>query len=121
MTSDSSIWWGRCTAIRSDENSSKYPQLPSPGCRSVNMRTWIVVGMLITGFALGCSSPSNGGTSCPMTPCGGNPLGTWQIDDVCTDWHKDPVSTASCPGASSTRDDLHVSGTVTFRPDDTYS
>ena len=54
-----------------------------------------------------------------MDLCGGNVEGTWKVEGVCADWHKDPASTASCPTASSVSN-VQTSGTMTYA-DGTYS
>jgi hypothetical protein len=57
---------------------------------------------------------------CPLSPCGGEVVGTWQITSVCTDWLIDPATTGSCPSASSVNN-VQKSGSYTYGADGAFS
>lgn len=58
--------------------------------------------------------------ACPMTPCGGQVEGTWQITSVCADWTVDPATTGTCKSASSVNN-VQMSGTYTYGPDGAFT
>lgn len=61
-----------------------------------------------------------GSEACPMTPCGGDVVGSWQITSVCADWRVDPATTGTCPSASSINN-VQMSGTYTYGADGAFS
>jgi hypothetical protein len=58
--------------------------------------------------------------TCPITACGGDVVGTWQISSVCTDWRVDPATTGTCPTASSINN-AQMNGTYTYGADGAFS
>lgn len=78
-----------------------------------------------TGGHAGESPVSTGGgesvsDKCPIAPCGGDVVGTWQISSVCTDWRVDPATRGTCPTGSSIND-VQMSGTYTYGADGSFA
>jgi hypothetical protein len=61
-----------------------------------------------------------GSETCPLSPCGGDVVGSWQITSVCTDWLIDPATTGGCATASSINN-VQKSGTYTYGADGAFS
>jgi hypothetical protein len=75
---------------------------------------------LVVGLA-GCGGGDSGGGTCPaFTPCGGSPVGTWEIKDYCVKNVPNPLGN-QCMGATVSADGLSASGTVTYNADMTTS
>jgi len=66
------------------------------------------------------SSGGSASSVCPITPCGGNVVGTWQVTTACADWLVDPATTGDCPTAKSINN-LQKTGTYTYGADGKFS
>lgn len=72
--------------------------------------------------AADAGAPPAGALSCPVTRCGGDFLGTWNVRDGCLFWP--PMGVMSlCPISEFVydRSEVRVEGTMTFNPDMTYA
>jgi hypothetical protein len=66
--------------------------------------------------ATGCGGDD--GFSCGTAACGGDPVGTWTIQDVCFNADLEPPD--ECPDATISAD-FDLSGSITFADDETYT
>lgn len=88
---------------------------------------WISMGLTIAAAigvtSSGCSSSSGGadGSCGNVSPCGGNIVGTWKVQNACAGSGSSPVAEMNCSGATLQVGSLSVSGTVTFNANMTYA
>ncbi len=85
------------------------------------MKTGLVVAGLAAVLA-GCGGDDDGGSlDCSeFSACGGNPVGEWTIIDACFDQLPMP-EIDNCPDATSSVEDVVVTGSVTVRDDGSYA
>jgi hypothetical protein len=73
-------------------------------------------------FACSSSSGSNGGSCSSIAGCGGEIVGTWQVQSFCeSNITADTSETSLCPSATVSTAGLTASGTLTFGSDRSYS
>jgi hypothetical protein len=78
--------------------------------------------VLLTGAAvvlLGCGSGS--GQCGGNVACGGNLVGTWNIEDLCVESATSTMTGSTCSGIGVSTSGLRESGTITFNADLTYT
>ena len=63
---------------------------------------------------------SNGGSTCAaITPCGGDLVGTWMIQDVCLSATALDTGSAACSGATFNLTPFSATGSISFKADNT--
>ena len=80
----------------------------------------LTVALLISSallWSVGCGG-DDGALECGTAACGGDPVGTWTIADVCVTGG-DFVAPDECPEATGSNA-FELSGTITFNDDETY-
>jgi hypothetical protein len=85
------------------------------------VRVWFAL-LSAGALSAGCNG-STGGASCTqVSPCGGNVVGTWTIQNACVIAQSHTgTAVASCPGSSEQVEWITETGTVSFNADMTYS
>jgi hypothetical protein len=78
-------------------------------------------GSAETSGADGADHGGGDSPACPtVTPCGGDVVGDWTLQQECIDFAPDAIA-GLCPGATLGVSDLTVTGTVSFKADNTLT
>ena len=82
------------------------------------MRNSLKLFALVVGASalLSCGDDGDGGSCGAFTPCGGNVVGTWSIQNMCSTGSVSSLI-EDCPGATTSIEGLKGSGTVTYNAD----
>lgn len=75
----------------------------------------LVLTLLMSASFLSCGDDDDAGSCAAFTPCGGDVVGTWSIQNMClTGGAADLIE--GCPAATLSLDGIKGSGTITFNP-----